>query len=219
MMGANRPGANGPAARPHDVRSSSGTTRDRILDVALDLFGTRGVDGVSLDEIALVVGVRKQTVLYWFPSKDDLVMEVVTRSAGELAVAVEAAARRAGEGFERVEAVVRSVFRPAIRRPALLGLVRDLNRLDPASSQRLSDMLRPYIERAVAYLGAEMDAGRLRRADPRITVALAYATVVGVAGETVALRAIGWQPTIVNLRRLHAELIEFLRAGLRVDPG
>ena len=28
------------------------TTRERILDAALDRFGTRGVDGVSLDDIA-----------------------------------------------------------------------------------------------------------------------------------------------------------------------
>ena len=48
-------------------------TRERILDAALERFGTRGVEAVSLDDIALVVGVRKQTVLYWFPSKDELV--------------------------------------------------------------------------------------------------------------------------------------------------
>jgi len=53
------------------------TTRDRILGTSLDLFGTRGVDAVSLDEIARAVGVRKQTVLYWFASKDDLVDEVL----------------------------------------------------------------------------------------------------------------------------------------------
>mgnify|MGYP001130271986 FL=1 len=47
-----------------------GSTRDRILAASLDLFGTRGVDAVSLDEIARTVGVRKQTVLYWFESKD-----------------------------------------------------------------------------------------------------------------------------------------------------
>jgi len=50
-----------------------GSTRERILDCAIDFFGTKGVDAVSLDEIARHVGVRKQTVLYWFASKDDLV--------------------------------------------------------------------------------------------------------------------------------------------------
>ncbi|MBV1893097.1 MAG: TetR/AcrR family transcriptional regulator, partial [Ilumatobacteraceae bacterium] len=39
------------------------STRERVLDVALDLFGSRGFDAVSLDEIARTVGVRKQTVL------------------------------------------------------------------------------------------------------------------------------------------------------------
>jgi AcrR family transcriptional regulator len=48
-------------------------TRERILDAATDLFGLRGVDAVSLDVIATEVGVAKQTLLYWFPSKDELV--------------------------------------------------------------------------------------------------------------------------------------------------
>ena len=189
-------------------------TRDRILDAALDLFGTRGVDAVSLDEIALAVGVRKQTVLYWFASKDDLVVAVVTRSAEELVVAVEAAIRQAGEGFERIEAVVRAVFRPAIRRPALLGLVREFSRLAPSVSDVIIGRLGPYAERAMAWLSAEMAAGRMRRADPQILVALLYSTVVGVATEPESLRAVGWQPSTAGLRRLRTELVHFLRAAL-----
>ena len=68
-------------------------TRQRILDAALDLFGARGVDAVSLDEIAREVGVRKQTVLYWFPSKDDLVDAVLEAVAAELVLVIDAAVR------------------------------------------------------------------------------------------------------------------------------
>ena len=94
-------------------------TRQRILDTALDLFGTRGVDGVSLDEIARDVGVRKQTVLYWFPSKDELVDAVLETVAAELVVVIDAAVRSSSEDpLDRVDAVVRAVFRPAVRRPA-----------------------------------------------------------------------------------------------------
>ena len=71
------------------------STRGRILDTALDLFGTRGVDAVSLDEIARAVGVRKQTVLYWFASKDELVDEVLAVAATELIVVIDAALRAA----------------------------------------------------------------------------------------------------------------------------
>ncbi len=69
-------------------------TRDRILETALDLFGSRGVDAVSLDEIARAVGVRKQTVLYWFESKDVLIDEVLAVAATELVVVIDAALRR-----------------------------------------------------------------------------------------------------------------------------
>ena len=164
--------------------------------------------------MAGAVGVRKQTVLYWFASKDDLLAAVLERSADELAVAIEAAVRQAGEGFAPVEAVVRAMFRPAVRRPALLGLVRELNRLGPAMSDRLVARIRPLADRAAAFLGAEMDAGRVRRADPHLLVALAYATVTGVATEPEALRAVGWSPSPAGLRRLRGELLDFLHAAL-----
>ncbi|HZY08257.1 MAG TPA: TetR/AcrR family transcriptional regulator, partial [Ilumatobacteraceae bacterium] len=70
-------------------------TRDRILDSATDLFGRRGVDAVSLDAIAADVGVAKQTLLYWFPSKDDLVRAVLVSAAQELTVLIDAAVRAA----------------------------------------------------------------------------------------------------------------------------
>lgn len=190
-------------------------TRERILAVALERFGTRGVDGVSLDDIATVVGVRKQTVLYWFASKEELVDAVLEAAAAELAVVIDAAARAApDEPLATIDAVVTAVFRPAVRRPALLGLVRELSRLPPPQAERLRGHVDPLIERAVAYLGAEMDAGRLRRGDPRLVAALAYGTVTGIATEPEALRGVGWEPTPAGLRALRAELRAFLRAAL-----
>ena len=64
-------------------------TRGAILDVATDLFGLRGVDAVSLDVIAAEVGVAKQTLLYWFPSKDELVRSVLVHAVEELSFGVE----------------------------------------------------------------------------------------------------------------------------------
>ncbi|CAB4551374.1 MAG: TetR family transcriptional regulator [Actinobacteria bacterium] len=192
------------------------STRDRILVVATDLFGRRGFDAVSLDQIAAEVGVAKQTLLYWFPSKDELLQAVLVQAANELIVVVEAAVRASGDDpLDRVDAVVRAVFRPAVRRPALLGLIRDVGRLPAPVASTLTDQLRPLADRAHAYLRAEMDAGRLRRADPGLVAALAYATVTGIATEPEALRVNGWQPTTAGLRQLRDELLAFLRAALR----
>ena len=194
---------------------SRGNTRQRILDAATDLFGLRGVEAVSLDTIASDVGVAKQTLLYWFPSKDDLVQAVLVGAIEELTLGIEAAIRASTDDpLDRIDAVVRAVFRPAVRRPALLALVREDSRLPTASGERLADAVQPLVARAVGYLGAEMDAGRLRRADPRLVAALAYATVTGIATEPEVLRAVGWTPTMAELRRLRDELLAFLRAAL-----
>ena len=93
-------------------------TRERILDAALDLFGSGGVDATSLDDIARAVGVAKQTVLYWFVTKEELAVAVMQRVADELVLEIGAAIRSAPHGFARIQATVTAVFRPAIRRPA-----------------------------------------------------------------------------------------------------
>jgi AcrR family transcriptional regulator len=179
--------------------SAAAPTRDRIIDASIDLFGTRGVASVSLDEIARDVGVRKQTVLYWFSSKDALVDGVLDAVAAEL--------------FVVIDAIVRAVFRPAVRRPALLGLLREVNRLDAAQADRFRRRIEPLVERAVSYLGDEMESGRLRRSDPGLVAALGYATLTGIATEPEALRAVGWRPDTAGLRKLRNELRAFLQAA------
>jgi AcrR family transcriptional regulator len=197
------------------VADSATGTRARILEASVDLFGSRGVDAVSLDEIARWVGVRKQTVLYWFPSKDELLDAVLDAVAGELVVVIDAAVRSAPpDALERIDAVVRAVFRPAVRRPAMLGLVRELSRLPAAHVDRLRMRIQPLVDRCIEYLGQQMDKGELRRADPALVVAMAYATVTGVATEPELLRAVGWRPTTADLRKLRDELRAFLRAAL-----
>ena len=191
-------------------------TRAEILEASVDLFGSRGFGATSLDDVARVVGVAKQTVLYWFASKDELLDAVLAQTALELAAVIEAAVRAApDEPLARVEAVVKAVFRPAVRRPALLGLVREVSRLSPTHAERLTLQVQPFVRRAIDYLGEEMAAGRLRRADPGLVIALAYATVTGIATEPYALRAVEWPVTASGLRHLRDELIAFVLAALR----
>jgi AcrR family transcriptional regulator len=190
-------------------------TRTRILEASVELFGARGVDAVSLDEIAAAVGVRKQTVLYWFASKDELIDAVYVEAATQLSVAIEAAVRAAPDDpLDRIDSIVMAAFRAAVRTPSLLGLVRELSRLPEARAERLRRHLQPLVDRAVGYLGAEMAGGRLRRGDPRLVAVLAAATVTGIATDPEALRAVGWTPDIAELRRLRDELRAFLRAAL-----
>jgi AcrR family transcriptional regulator len=55
------------------------STRERILDAALDLFIEKGFDKTSLREIAEQLGVTKAALYYHFASKEDILMALHMR--------------------------------------------------------------------------------------------------------------------------------------------
>jgi AcrR family transcriptional regulator len=192
-------------------------TSDRILDAALASFGSRGYEATSLDSLAAELGVRKQTILYYFPNKDALLAGVIDASAIELTAELERTLGRAGDGWARIEAVVRKVFRIAARRPALLGFVREVSRLGPPSSVQLVDRLDPLLKRARSFIEEEMDAGRMRRHDPSLVLLAAYSMVTGVATEVEVLDALGAEQSLRSLVRRRNGLLHILRDALVIS--
>jgi AcrR family transcriptional regulator len=57
----------------------SGGTRERILDIALDLFTTQGYDKTSLRQIADRLGFSKAAIYYHFASKDEILLALHMR--------------------------------------------------------------------------------------------------------------------------------------------
>ena len=217
--------AAGSQGRPRHVRrpvperagTETPSTSERILDAALTSFGERGYEPTSLDALAAGLEVRKQTILYWYPSKEALLDAVIDRSAAELSEALEASLATAGTGWARVEAVVRSVFRLAVRRPELLGLAREMGRLGAPAATRFIGALEPLVERAANFLRSEMDAGHMRRHEPRLLLLAIYSSVTGMITEVDVLRAMGEEPTARSLVKRRAEILEFLRSALVTD--
>ncbi|MDE0802135.1 MAG: TetR/AcrR family transcriptional regulator [Acidimicrobiales bacterium] len=197
------------------------STGDRILEAALRSFGTSGIDGTSLDAIARDLGMTKQAILYWYPSKDALVDAVIDFCASELQrrFARGLAGSTATDGFARIETIVRVAFRLAARHPSMLGFMREVNRLGPPTSTRLTEAVTPLLTAAAGWLDDEMDAGRLRRHDPKLLVLMAYSSVTGLATEVEVLRALGEEPTLASLVRRRDQLVDLLRDALVSDPG
>lgn len=194
------------------------TTRDRILNAALAAYGTDGYSATSLDALAEQLGIRKQTILYWFPSKQELFEAVIDDAAASLIEAFDTAASAGLTGMAQVEEIIRRVLRLAVRRPELLGLVREVSRPGSLSAARLVDRVAPTFARAADFLSREMDAGRFRRSDPSMLLLSLYSTVVGVAGELEVQRAIGLEPTLRVAVMRRRELVRFLRVAL-VEPS
>ncbi|WP_405969975.1 TetR/AcrR family transcriptional regulator [Streptomyces sp. NBC_00988] len=57
--------------------SGSGSTRDRLLSVAIELFTTQGYGGTSLREIAERLSVSKAAIYYHFRTKEDIARVIV----------------------------------------------------------------------------------------------------------------------------------------------
>jgi AcrR family transcriptional regulator len=62
-----------------EVTEGAGSTRERILDVALELFNEQGYDGTSLRQIAERLGLTKAALYYHFKSKEDILLELHLR--------------------------------------------------------------------------------------------------------------------------------------------
>jgi AcrR family transcriptional regulator len=65
--------------RSRQQASGRGSTRERILDIALELFNERGYDKTSLREIAERLGMTKAALYYHFERKDDILLELHMR--------------------------------------------------------------------------------------------------------------------------------------------
>ncbi len=57
----------------------STNTRSQILDTAQELIQRRGANAMSYADISEKVGIRKASIHYYFPSKEDLIINLLDR--------------------------------------------------------------------------------------------------------------------------------------------
>jgi len=195
------------------------STKHRALSAATVAFAERGVAGTSLDLLAAELGVTKQTILYHFGSKGGLIEAVLAQAAQDLAAELEQAIAGKGTGWPAVEGIVRASFGLAVRRPELLGVLREISRLGSPWGESALDLLQPLIDRALHALDEGMRLGRFRPGDPRLLLVTAYAIVSGVVTDSELLRAVGLNLDLRAAAGLRRTLLSFLEATLVPNPA
>lgn len=192
------------------------STRQRILDTALDSFGTTGIDGTSLDALARQLGLRKQSILYYYNSKQALFEAVLDEAADQFITELDQVVARVSPNdvWAQLEGTVRVVFRLAVQRPALLGLLREASRPGSMVAVQLSSRLAGHIDAAQHSLEIALKEGRVLGNDARLLLFSLYSTIMGVATEVEVLRAMGVEPSLRSLAERRQELLRFLRVAL-----
>jgi TetR/AcrR family transcriptional regulator len=198
------------------TRTGGERRRTTIVEEAIRQFGREGYKGASLDHIAQAVGVRKQTLLYYFPTKDKLLEACLTAAGERLALEIGQGLEGKETYWDRAEAVLHAVFGLAAEWPEFPMFIREAGRLGPDAFDRFAAVIDPLRERAVGFLQAGMDTDEIRKQDPALLLFTLYTAVVGALSEASVLHAVvGDDEGRASLKRREIEILAFVRAALR----
>jgi len=137
---------------------TEGSTRDRILDAALNIFSRKGFHDTKVDEIVKEAHISKGSVYFHFPNKERLFIALVDQFADLIERRVTEAIEQEPIGMRRVQVALREVLETfgKYRRPAKLLLVQavglgsvfEKKRLEV--TDRFADLIKGYLDEAVA---------------------------------------------------------------------
>lgn len=109
---------------PDAVRDESMSTQDRLREVAAELFAERGYVGASMTRIAKKLGLRKPSLYNYYPSKEELFMELLERSLRAWSEASGPALEQSGSSEDRLRRHLEQTVDFAVQNPHAMALCR-----------------------------------------------------------------------------------------------
>ena len=197
------------------ARTGGKERREQLVAEAIKLFGQRGYESATLDAVAEAAGVRKQSLLYYFPTKEDLFQACVDDLSGRVARILEQALDGIDEEDDPIPRVIHAIFKLAQDSPEFPGFMREASWRGADVVQRFASVMDPLRKRALQFLERGMVSGKVRKQDPILLLFMIYTAVVGSITEAGVLRAVGGGAGgRAALRKREEELNEFVRAAL-----
>jgi AcrR family transcriptional regulator len=157
-------------APPGRIERKRGRRIQEILATAAALFGERGYDAVSLEDVADRLDVTKGSLYYYFASKDELVTAAIETLGNEWTARLEGLpAGQSGTPTERLRALVREHIGIAVREyPAALRLFLTPQDWPDAQQARIKELRRRHdsVFRTVVEEGVDAGDFTVTAVDP-----------------------------------------------------
>jgi AcrR family transcriptional regulator len=180
---------------------------EQILMTASRMFNMRGVEAVSLDEIATELGATRGAVYHYFSDKEDLVRRCADRAHDLYEAFIDEAESVGRDSFERLSIVghLNSQAQAGTLQPLASWI--GLDAFSPGQRQRHRQRLRSLLRRTVGFAEEGIAAGDRRPLDPR-TLAVARAGAFSWIPR--------WEPPIGDLTpfRIADELTAMFNRGI-----
>ena len=157
------------------------STKNRILDAALNIFSSKGYHDTRLDEIVTESGTSKGSIYFHFPNKERLFLALVDQFADLLERRVTEAIAQEDAGMERVRVALATCLDTfgRYRRPAKLLLVQavGLGTTFEQKRQETNDRFARLIE---TYLQEAIDIGDITPVDTEVVAVAWMGAIYGV---------------------------------------
>ena len=134
------------------------STRDRILQAALQIFAQKGYHRALVDDIVHASGTSKGAVYHHFPNKEALFLALVDELSARLAESIAEAIAGAHGALGKVEAALRAglltfaqhkdLARILLLESVSLGAAYEAKRAEVHG--RFADLIRGYLDEAVS---------------------------------------------------------------------
>ena len=164
--------------------------RERIAAAALEVFGTEGFRGATVDAIAERAGMSKPNLLYYFPTKEAIYREVLKRLLEDWLAPLRAL-DEAGDPVQEIAAYLDRKIEMARDFPNESRLfANEMLRGAPNMLDVLEGELRALVREKAKVIRAWAAAGKIRKVDPYHLIFAIWATTQHYADYDVQVRAV-----------------------------
>jgi len=163
---------------------------EAILEAALDVFSAQGFRGATLDQIAAAAGLSKPNLLYYFPSKEAIHIEVLT-SLLDVWLAPLREMRAEGDPREEIMSYMRRKLEMSRAMPRESRLfANEILQGAPRMGATLAIDLKALVDEKAAIIRAWSEAGRIAPVDPHHLIFSIWALTQHYADFDVQVRAV-----------------------------
>ncbi len=190
--------------------SEATTSRERILDTAMEVIARRGYSSAGVNEIVELSGTSKGSFYFHFPSKESMVMALLERMSDKLIDKVKSSIKNQPTSLHRLAASI-DVLMSVFAKKKTIAQVLLLNIL--GNGKAMDKKFLPVRERFLDMIKEELDAAVEAKQIAPVDTSLASQIWLGGIQEVILHWLLTGQPNTL------AEATPALRKSLLMSVG